>query len=284
MVARVWQSWIRAGVSMGTSLVILAGAVGSEPAGLRVRAGSGFRYELSQSAGEEHLSLLARTASTEDAWLFVGGTWTDIGYREQPKAVSVDSQAVAAACREKAAGVTRVALTPKARPVFYHLHPFHDDPRFVDPPSLQDIHALALLKEQCREIDGEEMVGVIFDGRGKWIFDITPDLESRILHDEHLPRPVKGVLSDYAVSHGYVSSTDTASRFDLDYPLVAWSAILAGGDLSREKRIAAFIEEAGHLGARVTYSPCLRRPDDPSAASGHPWHRAHSPGAGHDVS
>jgi hypothetical protein len=120
---------------------------------------------------------------------------------------------------------------------------------------VQDIHSLALMKKAWRGADGAQMIGVIFDGRGKWTFDIATELERRILHDEHGPTSGEGYTGDYAASHGYVDRPDSTSIFELKYPLTAWSAILLEASTTRSDRIEAFVEAARHLGVIVTYTP-----------------------------
>ena len=67
-----------------------------------------------------------------------GDVWIVIGHKERRSAVSVDLSVVTSAAELAGAG------TPLA---FYHLHPFHEDSRAIEPPSLQDVQSLALMKE-----------------------------------------------------------------------------------------------------------------------------------------
>jgi hypothetical protein len=233
MAITTWRASIRAAVFAG-ALAALSGAIGTEPQALSIRTGTGLRYRLSQGAGEEQLTVISRTAAVEDAWLFFGDTWIDVGYQEEPKDVLVDMQLAAAAVHER---------DPAGPLAFYHLHPFHQDPRIIEPPSWQDVHSLALMKSRC----GPEMIGIIFDGRGKWTFDITGDLEHRLLTDGLSP-------GDYAASHGYGDRQASAARFDREYPLIVWNVNLFD-DAAREKRIRDFISGARQLGVIVTYAP-----------------------------
>ena len=228
-----WRACICATVLAG-ALAVLSSSIGTEPQALSIRTGTGLRYRLSQGVGEEQLAVLSRTAVVEDAWLLVGDIWIDVGYQEEPKDVLVDLQLAAAAVQDR---------YPAGTLAFYHLHPFHQDPRIIEPPSCQDVHSLALMKSRC----GEEMIGIIFDGRGKWTFDITGDLEHRLLTDGPSP-------GDYAASHGYGDRPASAALFDRDYLLIAWSVNLSD-TAAREERIRDFISGARQLGVIVTYAP-----------------------------
>jgi hypothetical protein len=95
-----WRACIRATVLAG-ALAMLSSSIGTEPQALSIRTGTGLRYRLSQGVGEEQLAVLSRTAAVEDAWLFVGDTWIDVGYREEPKDVLVDLQLAAAAVHHR---------------------------------------------------------------------------------------------------------------------------------------------------------------------------------------
>jgi hypothetical protein len=186
---------------------------------------------------------LAKTALTEDAWLFVTGAWTDIGCQEEAKSVQIDLRTVAGT-------LDMAAETPSAPGIaFYHIHLFSKDPTLVDPPSLQDIHSLVLLKR-----DYGEVTGVMIDGKGKWTFDIIPALQERILHDENLQSNGDSQSHDYAASHGYRQGSNSTTSFDQCYTLVTWSVILAERSFSRDQRIRMFIDGARELGVLVAYS------------------------------
>ncbi len=245
---------------ISAACLLLAGCPSFRLEYLDVRDGSGFRYQLSQAAGEAELGELSRRASTEDAWLFIRGTWIDIGYEERAAGVLLDPRAVIAAAQDYARAAGIGSSGSAESPIYYHIHPFRLDPSVVDPPSLQDIHALTLVKEECRRILKREAVGVVFDGRGRWSFDVTPDLEARILHDEHaLPATPDGAssygASSYAVSKGYVGSSDSAAMFDRSYPPLSWTAFLPDSSRSREARIRTFIDGVRPLGVIVAYDP-----------------------------
>jgi hypothetical protein len=218
-----------------------------------VQSAAGGHYRLSRQDGEVLLDELARTAPTEDAWLLVGDTWFDVGYREERRSVLVDRDAAAAAVR------TGIRGAPTSLIGFYHIHPSSGEPAFIDPPSLQDIQALASLKDECRALTAAEVIGVLFDGRGRWTFDVTWDLERRILRGYGQP-------TDYATSHGWGPARDSAAVFDLEYPLIAWS-LQTERLLSRDERIGAYVEGARRMGVLVHYDPVIRAPpgDEPAA-------------------
>lgn len=220
---------------------------------LRSHTGSGFRVERSQLAGERDLNLLARQRAREDAWLFMNGTWTDVGYDEKQKSVSIDLEAVKAAVKRSLRGRSDPALRRNSLMVFYHIHPFTEDPQMADPLSLADIHALAAVKEVCRLTGGAEAIGAMFDGRGKWLFDLTPVLEARILEDEHVQSSHHADPADYAEAHGWVHHADSVRSFDIEFSPVAWGALLGNRSRSRTERIQTFIREAESLGVIVTY-------------------------------
>jgi hypothetical protein len=245
MATKSWSSFVRTAVLAG-GLSVIFGAIGNGQQVLGVRTGVGFRYQLSQVAGEEQLAVISKTARAEDAWLYIGDAWVDIGYEEKPNSVLLDLRVVADAMNGR---------DPSQPLAFYHIHPFCQDPCNIEPPSLQDIHSLALMKEACGGQVGASMVGVIFDGRGKWTFDITVALERRILHDEHGRTSVEGDSGNYAASHGYVDRPDSTSVFDLKYALNLWSAILLEASATRDDRIVAFIRAVRQQGVTVTYTP-----------------------------
>ena len=178
---------------------------------------------------------LSRVATSEDAWLFTGGSWIDIGYDEEKTEVLLDLALVTAAVREQ---------EPREPLAFYHLHPFHTDARIIEPPTLQDIQALQLLKEWS----SARMIGVIFDGRGKWTFDITGKAQAAVA-------PGRPAL-DYGASHGYGGRLDSAFLFRATYPLLAWEEN-SGAD-GRNDRVRRFIESAGKLGVIVSYTEALQ--------------------------
>jgi hypothetical protein len=260
MVAEV-NPTLRAGLRvllwLAACLSMVAGCQALDPPTLCVRVGSGFSYRIEQSVGEEQLSVLARSASTEDAWLFARGTWIDVGYEETARSVLVNARAAVDAVRDYMRPGILIAWGQAAPLVFYHIHPFHQDARIVEAPGLQDVHSLALLKEQCEQTLGTGIIGLLFDGRGKWTFDITHNLQSRIHHDEYLGGSGSGGTIGYTVSHGYVVRPDSASLFDLQYPLAVWSAALVDSTASREKRISEYIKAARQMGVLATYTPGL---------------------------
>jgi hypothetical protein len=220
---------------------------------LRVWAGSGSEYEVSRTAGEAQLNDLASTAKTEDAWLFARGTWIDVGFDERAKSALLDQGTAMEALREAGRAPSAVtatgAATATAAPVtFYHIHLFNADSTFVDPPSVQDIHGLAVLKEEDANV-----LGVLLDGRGRWTFDLSPLLERRILDDLRL-RSGNDEPGDYAFNHGYVPAPGSSGAlFDLEYTLAVWSAS-AAGSASRAQRIKTFIDGVRQLGVFAAYS------------------------------
>jgi hypothetical protein len=131
----------------------------------------------------------------------------------------------------------------------------------MDPLSLQDIHALAVLREECKA--GAGVIGIMSDGGGKWTFDIVSSLERRIPHDERRS-------ASCSESLGYVAASDSASLFDLNYPLVAWS-LLADSSFSGEERIAVFADGARRMGVFVQYVPfCALSDALPPRSAGSP--------------
>jgi len=222
----IWMS-----VVVGAAAAISLAAPGAAAQQLSVGAAAGTRYQLSRADGEAQLHHLARSATTEEAWLLAGDVWIVIGYQERRSAVSVDLSVVTSAVEVAGAG------KPLA---FYHLHPFHEDPRAIEPPSVQDVQSLALMKELYGPV-----TGVVFDGRGKWTFDITAEQAARVRATE---------TADYATSHGY-GRRDPAFLFDRSYPLIAWDVNSSPG--GRDDRIRGFIESARELGVTVTYTPIV---------------------------
>ncbi len=205
---------------------------------MRSRPGSGFHHEVSRSVGEAQLDDLAKSSTTEDAWLFVTGAWIDIGFHERAKGALLDRgtamEALKEAGRASATGTT-----------FYHIHPFNTDTTFVDPPSVQDIHALAFLKG-----DHAEVLGVMFDGRGKWTFDLSPMLVEG-LHESS----GNDECGDYAYDHGYTPIPPSPyALFDLNYTVVVWSASAAARSGLRAQGITRFIDGARELGVFASYS------------------------------
>ena len=166
-----WRAWLRASLVLGAGLLQVAGGSPEIGTHLRVCPGSGCEYEISRTAGEAQLNDLANAARTEDAWLFARGTWIDVGFDEKAKGVLLDQGTATKALREAGrapaaatapGAATVTAATATAVPVtFYHIHLFTADSTFVDPPSVQDIHGLAVLKEEDAEV-----VGVMLDGGG----------------------------------------------------------------------------------------------------------------------
>jgi hypothetical protein len=88
--------------------------------------------------------------------------------------------------------------------------------------------------------------GVIFDGRGKWTFDVTDGRRDELLAAE------RGSES-YAGAHGYGSRRDPGFLFDRCYPLIAWNE--NSSPAGREEKIRRFIVSARNLGVTVTYAP-----------------------------
>lgn len=235
-------SWIRAAVLVGC-VAALSATISSGQEPISVRAGTGFRYHLSRTAGEQQLAALSSAAAVEDAWVLVGDTWMDVGFQEERTSVRVDVEAVAEALRSQ---------DPAAPRAFYHIHPFHQDPSIIEPPSLQDVHSLALMKEACSGRAGARMIGIIFDGRGEWTFDLMDDLGDRVLGKEYAP--LSGG-DGYAARHGYGDRPGSAFHFDREYPLLSWNAALPGAASSRSGRIMRFITDARRLGVIVDYAP-----------------------------
>ena len=262
-----WRAWLRASLVLGAGFLQVAGSSHETGTHLQLRPGSGCVYEISRTAGEAQLNDLARSAKTEDAWLFARGTWIDVGFDERAKSVLLDQgtamEALGEAARAPAAATATATaasapvMVPASAPVmvpapapvtFYHIHLYTADSTFVDPPSVQDIHGLAVLKEEDANV-----LGVVLDGRGRWTFDLSPLLERRILDDLRL-RSGNDEPGDYAFNHGYVPVPGSSGAlFDLQYTLAVWSAS-AAGSASRAQRIGTFIDGVRRLGVFAAYS------------------------------
>lgn len=236
------RAWVRAFLVAGVGLFQVTGSSTEAGTHLQARSMPGSVYEATRPFGEKQLDNLAKTSATEDAWLFAMGRWIDIGLDEKAKGVLLDEgtalEALEAAGRTSATGTT-----------FYHIHPFDTDATFVDPPSVQDIQALAFLKG-----DHAEVVGVLFDGRGKWTFDLPPKLAEGIL--EVRERSSNDDDSAwYAFKHGYTPIPPSPyALFDMDYTVAVWAASAVARSTSRAQGIRAFIEGARELGVVVAYS------------------------------
>ena len=219
---------------------------------LSVRAGAGWQYDISQSEGESDLRGLSRTALTEDAWLCLDSKWFDIGYAEKARSVAIDLEAAVFVVRTIALrpGGGMKKLSP---PVFYHIHLYQTDARWVDPPSAPDIHALARLKQKCRPMLGAELTGALFDGRGEWIFDISGELERGIAESDAKKGNEGSGLTDYALSKGYGVSPHSPASFDFDYPMIVWESMQEEAAPARDQRIGRFIEQARQLGVFARY-------------------------------
>lgn len=234
-------------------LLTLSGSIWQGRTLPQVRPGTGSRYEVSQRAGEAVLSLQAMTSRSEDAWLFLDGWWTDVGYAERRKAVQIDSAFLMEELRRQ---LIRWKDRPDGKrfaPVLYHIHPYSRSAWAVEPPSIEDIEALALLKRECTALTGVKLTGAVIDGRGKWAFDLTPGLEAKITNHGHQVTTAES--RGFAEIHGYgfIRSPQSAATFYLQYPPLSWEAFLPGGPHSRNERIAAFIKGARELGVLVTY-------------------------------
>ena len=228
-----WQGSRRGVPALVAALMVLVVPRGGGQAVLSVRSGVGTRVVLSRAAGEQQLMALSRTAASEDAWLFTEDSWTDVGYDEGKTEVLLDLDQVTAAARGR---------DPADPLALYHLHPLHEDARLIDPPSLQDVLSLELLKEQC----DTGITGVIFDGRGKWTFDIGARLQAII-------RQRRPLAADYSAVHGYGLPTNPEFFFERSFSLIAWEENSSPD--GRDERIRRFIESAGKLDVIVTYTP-----------------------------
>ena len=110
-------------------------------------------------------------------WLFGNGIWIDIGFDEDATKVSSSFEEIASALeRLSGGGVNEL--------VYYHIHPRRIYLTGIYPPCIYDIYALATLKARCAKLAVQTLTGILFDGYGRWIFDISGELEQRLSPQE----------------------------------------------------------------------------------------------------
>ena len=221
---------------------------------IEIREGGGHLYRVSQDRGERDLHQLARFGDREDAWLYFNDTWLDVGSEEQTKTITLDPGIIESLI-EHNLKVIQIDIPRRSRLVIiYHIHLLGEDKTSFNPPSCEDIYALALLKYQCRRLAGIELVGKVCDGLGMWEFDISRDQENRLcLHNDAAdPMKAEELYPDYPPEIALLKQRDAQESFFFEL-LIATRKICQNTELSRNEKIRAYIDSMKELGIIVKY-------------------------------
>lgn len=138
----------------------------------------------------------------------------------------------------------------------YHIHPRSILPTGrIYPPDVDDIYAVAKLKRELRERYHARLMARVFDGYGRWTFDVTGWFEESLRLPDYSgpdiarPRPESrpsGLPRQLMMQRfaGFLMSYLT---------LLAPVTRATGGD--RSKRVSTFERNAERLGVLVSYVP-----------------------------
>jgi hypothetical protein len=225
-------------IALGLALMLgLSGSPIYSQEHLRIEPDEGKTYQISQADGERDLDYLAKTSDEEDAWLYLNGTWTDVGVDESSKDARMDLDKILESIPQN---------TPKdSSIVLYHIHPSKVElPDKIYPPSAPDLDALIQVKERIQKDFGlENVFGRVFDGFGFWEYRITGRLNAGDKYQS-----------------AYSSSDVDPEEELLDYSIMASSfgvKKINNSDSSREEKISEYLKMAkkSYKDISVTYTP-----------------------------
>lgn len=210
---------------------------------VEVREGAGHLYNLSQSRGEGDLHRLAVSEEKEDVWLFSNGTWIDIGFDEDATKVLSSFEDIESAIEKLSKdGIDNFPQNLKL--VYYHIHPRRIYKTGIYPPCIYDIIALALLKDRYAK-SVQAIAGKLFDGYGRWEFDISDELVQRLYSQE----PFFAAALRTSRKWG---NEGARRSFFIGHESRARS-ILSGTDRSRAEIVREYIEAMAEIGVFLTY-------------------------------
>ena len=271
MVQRVRRAQRCPALQVGLLLLLVAVRIpGQEPvSGACVREGFGHVYCGSRLAGEARLHSLAREALREDAWLFADDVWIDVGYDERADSVLCSW--------ESFRSVTGIRTATGL--IWYHLHPLASAPTGVHPPSVEDVLALALLKDLCEAELGAELVGRVFDGCGVWDMDLSDELRGKLKRPAAASTPPPGEDRSGPGAGPGASGSDprdvaslllcpvrrrdlAALAFYLEHERRA-REILGNDEMGRAETIARYVKQMADIGLLLRYTAWP--PESPAA-------------------
>ncbi len=126
---------------------------------IKVIPGSGTEYLISRRKARKGINRLAKTAYSEDAWIYHDGKLIDVGTEADIDEAELDWD--------------RIKLeTSKAKKIlyFHHNHPFKAWGEEIEPPSGSDI----LCDEDLKEIadsNNKQIISEVIDASGRWIYN-----------------------------------------------------------------------------------------------------------------
>lgn len=218
---------------------------------LQVGAPVGTTYHLSQEQGERQLDRLARTAETEDAWIYLAANslWIDVGEDASFTYVYINIDPVRPLLAKLDGTEARVYL--------YHIHPRSILPAgMIYPPNANDIYAEANLRRALRQRYHATLVARVFDGYGRWAYEVTDGFEESLRLPDYSGPDIS--WPRYAESRPYESPQqlmmERFTGFLVDYLAVLDPVTKAAGE-SRSQRISTFQRNAQRLGILVSYVP-----------------------------
>lgn len=134
-----------------------------------VRRGRSHVYNMSYEEGEKQIHQVAKTREKEDCWLFIDGTWYDLGLFESKKGVyfSIKSLEKLIKKHPPKSGIIIGAHPHSIKNVPYDL---------VYPPSPQDVVTHTKFKKELKEKFNVRLISRVYDGHGVWEFDATEHL------------------------------------------------------------------------------------------------------------
>ena len=132
-------------------------------------------YSLSFDDVIKQMSILAKTAESEDVWIYVDTKQKlyDIGY-DGDGATSNFSYGLFDDDH---------SILRESNAVGIHNHPLSHRDKFIYPPSFNDLWQLASCKYQFRKLFNANFRAMVFDGIGIWEYDMIPETVA-IFHDK----------------------------------------------------------------------------------------------------
>ena len=219
---------------------------------ITVAEGIGHQYLSVEIAGEHDLIELARSGWKEDAWIFLGDKWIDVGYEENGDNVFLDLEK-AASLLSVSPSVYSQNRAGNSEVTLYHIHPVVVHQNALSPPSAKDLDAFAHLRRQTRELLDADLKGVVIDGYGRWSFTIDDALEKRLLGMRSAYRIRSGQFDDTSVQAPYLSrGLPAPTTFQLE--CASRMRELSGSPQTpRSDAIDEYIRSMNELGVRLSY-------------------------------
>lgn len=158
---------------------------------------SGKTYNLSYAEGMEQIAALNKTAYDEDAWIFDGSVWHDVGFPASPGRVSIDTD------------VMEETIKKSKDVVLYFVHNHPPSPcGKISPPSDMDIYHLGGYRDIEAKYD-KTLIGCVVDTKGTWFYYGLHDVDRKLFNSDKYVE----LVEDFQVCV-YSNKTATESSYE----------------------------------------------------------------------